>query len=129
MKRRAIRIMATLALAGGLAGALTGAAQAGGTYYVGTTVASNSVLWAFVPSTNLVKLCYSATAHTLACTPTKTVFNNTPLATDAFQFRISQNSQTGGLWLLDMTSNKQALCEAALNSTYTITCTLGSGLK
>ena len=104
-------------------------ALAAGTYYVGTTVASNSVLWSYTPATNLVKLCFSTVAHTLACTTPKQMFAATPLGTDGWQFRISQNSQTGGLWLLDMTANKQALCEAALTSVYTVTCTLGAGLK
>jgi hypothetical protein len=105
-------------------------AFAAGTYYVGTTVASNSVLWAYAPTTNLVKLCFETTSNTLACTATQAVFPSTPGATDNLQYRISQNSQTGGLWIVDLTSNKEALCEAAIpSSTYVITCALGAGLK
>jgi hypothetical protein len=112
-----------------LAGFASPSQAAPGSYYVGTTVASNAVLWVYAPATNLVKLCYSTTAHSLACTATKPVFAAVPPPATAFQYRISQNSLTGGLWILDMTANRQALCEAALTNVYTITCTLGSGLK
>ncbi|HWU56914.1 MAG TPA: hypothetical protein VN175_15490 [Rhizomicrobium sp.] len=108
---------------------LPGAASAAGSYYVGTTVASNSVLWVYAPTTNLVKLCFSTTAGALACTATKPVFSSIPLATDALQYRISQNSLTGGFWILNMTTNKQALCEAKLTDTYYISCVPGAGIK
>ena len=99
-----------------------------GTYYVGTTVASNPVLWAYVPQTGLIKLCYATVSNTLACTTPKAVFATLPPLADNLQYRISQQSENGGLWILDLTTNKQALCTAAIPaSAYVVTCTLGSG--
>lgn len=129
MRIPAARFLTASAFALGAMLCLSGAVSAAGSYYVGTTVASNSVLWVYAPATNMIKLCFSTTSSNLACTPVKSVFPSAPLATDAMQYRISQNSLTGGLWILNLTTNKQALCEAKLTDVYSISCALGSGLK
>ena len=114
-----------LALAAPASGAL-----AAGSYYVGTSVQSNSVIWIYAPTTNSIKLCYSTLAKSLACTATKPALAVTPATGDTLQYRISQNSLTGGLWILDLTSNQDALCEAAIPaSAYIVTCTRGTGVK
>ena len=114
-----------LALAAPASGAL-----AAGTYYVGTSVQSNSVIWTYTLATNSIKLCYSTTAKTLACTTPQPALVATPATTDAMQYRISQNSLTGGLWILNVTKNQDALCEAAIPaSAYIVTCTRGTGIK
>jgi hypothetical protein len=137
---KAATLVSGLCLSTALALAATAAdaADAPHTYYAGASIVSGTtsipVFWNYDPTTNLIKLCYQTTSTStpLACTPGKSALAGIPSATDDLQYRLSAFTATGALWILDVTSNKAALCQATYTvstTNFTFTCTQGSGIS
>lgn len=105
-------------------------AQAG-SYYAASAVGTVPVLWSYAPTTNKLKLCYQTGTAVLGCTTPVAVFTVKPAATDNLQYRISNNDSAGAsLWIVDETTIKTALCNAAANGSggFAISCVVQNNL-